>query len=220
MKNLLIATLLGLSFVTPAFAQLQTNGQVNNSNEWSMRSNAHFYKRTVFSMGAGQLNSSSGSLGSPQQMTAIGKIYSPAAPVSSITTGATTIGATLPAYTFAPMSSTAAFPSRIMHCRVYGRCAANANTKVVQFKFGSQTVTLLNAASNAKDFYAEISIYSTGFKTQQINVAGYANGSILDNLSTSATQDNTTQLSVVLNVPTSTGAADVVINGFEIYGES
>lgn len=220
MKNKLLAIALALISATPAFAQIQTNGQINSSNEWSMRSPAHFYKKVTLSMGAGQLNSSNGSGGEPQQMTAIGKIYNLVTPVSSSTSLATTVGATLPAYTFTPMSSTAVTVPRVMHCKVYGTCAANGNTKVVQFKFGSQTITLLNAASNAKDFYADIEIHSTGYKTQQINVAGYANNALLNALSTSATQDNTTQLTVEVNIPTTTGAADVVLSGFVIYGEA
>lgn len=104
--------------------------------------------------------------------------------------------------------------------RVHGICAANGNTKVVNFLYGTQSIALLNAAANAKDFYADIMIYRTGLNAQEISVAGYANAALLNGLSVAATQTETASVTIKVSIPATTGAADVVLDDFTIYGES
>lgn len=103
--------------------------------------------------------------------------------------------------------------------RIYGTTAANGNTKAVLFKFGTASITLLNAAANAKDFYAEIEIVKTGASTQQINVSGYANAALLTGLSVTASQTDTSNITMSVQLSTATGAADATLTGFAIYGE-
>jgi hypothetical protein len=200
--------------MSPALAQLQTNGQINASNEQAFRANAHFYRKVTLHMGGGPLG------GIAQQHLAIGQIYALLTPLSSLTTATVVAGQTLPAYTFSTKATPVQGDARVLRGRVYGKCAANGNTKVINLVFGTATIALLNAASNAKDFCIDFEIYPTGLNTQQLNIGGYANAALLNGLSASETQTTTGALDVKISVPATTGAADVVINGLDIFGES
>ncbi|HEY9792082.1 MAG TPA: hypothetical protein V6D22_16870 [Candidatus Obscuribacterales bacterium] len=132
--------------------------------------------------------------------------------VASATGGAVTSTYSLPANTLNAVGAA-------VRVRIYGTTAANANTKQVQFLWGGTTITLLNAASNAKDVYADIEIVKTGSNTQQINVAGYANGALMNALSTTSTQTDTSAIAMTVNLPTATTAGDTTITGFDIFAE-
>lgn len=176
-------------------------------SERAFREPVRFYKQVNFSMGSGYSGHA------PKAMAALGKMFGITGVASSATGAATTSTVTLPAYTLIKNGKS-------LRVRVYGKTAANGNTKVVNFKFGSTTVALLNAAANNKDFFADIEIYRTGKNAQQINVGGYANNALLNGLSTTSAQDETAGIDVTLELPASTGAADVVLQGFSVSGES
>lgn len=212
MKNKILVALLALaSFAAPALAQ-ENNGITSGSGqspihfEYQFRANSLFTKRTCFSMGADE-----------QFLNATGRMYGLLAPLSSATTGAMPAEVVMAKNTFGQTPNS---QGNGLHIRVYGTTAANANTKVVQLIWGSQTITLLNAASNAKDFYADVHIYNTGVNTQEICVAGYANAALLNGLSVAGTQTTTAPITVGINLPTATTAGDVVLNEIEIEGES
>lgn len=211
MRNRIIAALLASLFAAPAFAQ-ENNGLTSGPGqsplhfERQWREHTLFTKRTCVSMGADE-----------QLMDVIGRMYGLLSPVTSATAGAVTAEITMAKYTFNQFANG---KGTGLHVRIYGRAAANANTKQVQFVFGSTTVTLLNAASNAKDVYADIHVYNTGVNTQQICVAGYANGSLLDNLSVTSAQDVTAPIVVGVNLPTATANSDITLNEVDIEGEA
>lgn len=211
MKKLLAAILASLSAMLPAFAQ-ENNGLTVGSGQTPLhferqwRENTLFTKRACFTMGDDE-----------QFLNAKGRMYGLLAPVSSVTTGATVAELTMAKNTFKQNANTL---GNGLHIRIFGTTAANGNTKQVNFVFGTTTVTLLNAAANAKDFYADIHVYNTGVNTQQICVAGYANAALLNGLSTTSAQTTTAPIAVGVSLPTSTGAADVVLNEVVIDGES
>lgn len=176
-------------------------------NEFAVRTPARFYKHVTFSMGNGQSGLP------PQAMSALGKLFSITGVASSATGAATDSTVTLPKYTLT-------HTGKLLRVRLYGKTAANGNTKVVNFKFGTTTVALLNAAANNKDFYADIEIYRTGLSTQQINVAGYSNAALLNGLSVTSAQDETATIPITVDLPASTAANDVVLTGFSVTGES
>ncbi|HEY9791444.1 MAG TPA: hypothetical protein V6D22_13655 [Candidatus Obscuribacterales bacterium] len=199
MRKIVLAILTLFTVALPAVAQVSEPLQF----EYKFRAPALFTKTAVFTIGSGG-----------QKMDNYGTIFRTQGTVSSVTSGTTTVGVTLPARTLISNGHG-------IRLRVAGRCAANANAKTINVVFGSATIQILNAvASNGKDFYADVMIYRTGLNAQQISVAGYANGALIDNLSTATTQVETGTLALQVQVPASTGAADVVINDVSIFGES
>lgn len=198
MKKFLAALTAAIMVALPA------NAQQTLPSQWSheFKARARFQKQTVFVMGAGG-----------QLCNARGAVYNLTATASSSTSATVARTLVLPANSLVTTGNK-------LRVRVFGRCAANGNTKVVNFVFGSTTVVLLNAASNAKDLYADIEICRTGANAQQITVAGYANGALLDNLSTTSAQAETATITLGVSVPATTGAADFVLTGLTIIGES
>jgi hypothetical protein len=141
-----------------------------------------------------------------------GVIFPLSVNTSSVTTGNITVPSTIYANSFL-------YQGDAIRVRLQGHTAANANTKTVVFNFGSTAITLLSAASNGQDVYADIEIVKTGTNTQQINVAGWANGALLNNLSTTSTQADTANIVVSVQLNTATANNDFVLTGFTIYGE-
>lgn len=221
MKKLLTAAILLIMSALPASAQFAYTGLKTPANEKQVREATHFFRKVTLGMGAGNLNSSSGSGDTPQPMYATGKIFSLTAPVSSVTTGATSIGVILPANTI-NISSTGQGngAGKVLYVRIFGTTAANANTKVANLIFGSTSIPIQNAASNNKDFEAEATIYATGYNAQQIACWGFSNGAISNALSTTSAQANGSPINVGVTLPASTANGDVVITNLEIYGES
>jgi hypothetical protein len=135
-----------------------------------------------------------------------------AANVASVTTGNT-----LSSYTLS--ANSLAYTGSAVRVRIQGTTAANANAKTVIFNWGSTPVTLFSTTANAKDFYADIEIIKTGANTQQINVAGYANGALLNALSATSAQTDTANIIVSTQLSTAVANNDVVLTGFTLYGE-
>lgn len=208
-----LALITTLSFVAPAFAQMTSITPVDDEYAW--RAPTRFFKHVSFSMGGVGTQAAP-----PLGLTAQGKIASLVTPLTSSSTAATTASVILPTNTLKYNSTLAKGDGKLIHVKIYGTTAANGNTKVVNFTFGSTTIAILNAASNAKDFYADIAIYETAANAQEICVAGHANNALLNGLSVSSTQTTANTITVGVTVPTSTAASDVTLNGFEVYGES
>lgn len=200
MKRALLAAIGLIILGVPALAQ-------NAGNEYAWRAPTRFYKPVRFSMGRGLLSSPY-----PQNMNGVGQISSLSAVANSSTTLTVARTVTLLPYTLVSTGQE-------LHIRVSGTTAANANNKVINFLFGSTTIVLLNAASNAKDFYADVVIYRTAANAQQISVQGYANGAVLNGLSVTSAQAENAAITLGVSVPATTGAADVVINGMTVTGE-
>lgn len=173
--------------------------------------------------------------GSAQSITGV-KTYADGADVNTIGTGATfsgTVGklfgmsAVSNSSTGGAVDTTYTLPAnslivngKSLRLLIRGTTAANANNKTINLKFGSTTIALLSAvASNAKDFYADVSIYRTGSNTQQIVVDGYANAAFMNALSVTSAQTETATIAITLDLPTSTGAADVVLQNMTILAE-
>lgn len=205
MRKLIAAIALSLMALLPSIPAIAQ--QWNSGNERAFREPTRFYKPVRFSFGPGVSGAP------PQAGYATGVLSSLNATASSATGAATNASLVLPANTLTTTGKS-------VRVRVFGTTAANGNTKVVNFKFGSTTIALLNAASNNKDFYADIEIYRTGANAQQISVAGYANNALLNGLSTTSAQAETSPITMQVNMPASTGAADVVLLGFTVIGES
>lgn len=198
MRNIILALFMVVALAVPATAQqsLPSNFQQEN------RALTRFNKQVVITAGRGG-----------QKLNLRGVAHALTANVPSVTTGATSSTLTLPANSLVQSGYK-------LHVRVFGRTAANANTKTVTFKFGSTSITLLNAAANAKDLYADIEIRRTGASAQQITVAGYANGALLDGLSTTSTQTETSSIAISVETAATTANNDFILTGFTVVGES
>jgi hypothetical protein len=143
-----------------------------------------------------------------------GRLFSLSATSSSSTGGATNTTYTLPANTLTTTGQG-------LRVKIHGTTASNGNTKACNFLWGGApvTITLPLSTGSAKDFYADILIYRTGSSAQELSVAGFANNAFIGGLSTTATATESGTLAMELNLPTSTGAADVVVDEFSIYAE-
>lgn len=203
MRKILTALSAALLIGLPGFAQTAPNIPANYENQ--MRTRTKFTKIVSMEVGA------NGVTGIPGVMK--GDVYRMIAPVSSITTGATAVGITIPVNGFG-------FVGKSIHMRVFGRTAANANAKPINLVWGSSSTAITADAGNGKDFFFDIDIYSTGTNAQQVNITGYAGGALLDNVSTTTTQNTKTALALQISVPTSTGAADVVLKEVTIAADS
>lgn len=201
-----LITLLGLML----YAALPVSAQLNlpQNYEYQLRAPTKFNHTVVMTVNSSQTPPPTALYG-----VMYGTCYRLNAPLSSLTTGA--------------VSSSVSFPPNSFHrtgkgirVRIHGTTAANGNTKVVNFKFGSTTVALVNNAGSAKDFWADIEVYRTGLNTQRISVAGYTNDAVIDGLSANSAQNEKAAIVVDVDAPTTTGAADVVIDGFSVYGEA
>lgn len=190
----------------PASAQLN----LPQNYEYQWRSPAKFTHAVVFSE-AVQPGPSTAALSLFGTMA--GPVYRNNAPISSLSTGPVLTTVVLP-----PLSLTRS--GKAIRVIVKGKCAANANTKQVQVLFGSTTITLLNAAANATDFYAEVEVFRTGLNAQQVDVMGYANAAFLNGLDVTSAQAEKSAINVSLNLPTSTASNDVVVNSFAVIGEA
>lgn len=142
-----------------------------------------------------------------------GALFRLGAVVGSSTGGAVANGVTLPAQSLT-------ITGQAIRLRIKGRTAANANTKVINLLFGSTTVVLLNAASNAKDFSYDVTIYRTGLNAQQIVVNGYANGALIDNLSTTSAQVETGSINLQVQLATATANNDALLQELTIEAQS
>lgn len=143
-----------------------------------------------------------------------GRLFSLSAVQSSATGAAVNTTYTLPANSLTTTGQG-------IRVKIHGTTASNSNTKACNFLFGSApvTITLPLSTGSAKDFYAEILIYRTGTSAQEISVQGYANNAVINGLSTTATATETGTIACELNIPISTGAADVVVDEFTITAE-
>lgn len=143
-----------------------------------------------------------------------GRLFSLSATSSSATGGATNTTYTLPANSLTTTG-------QAVRVKIHGTTASNSNTKACNFLWGSApvTITLPLSTGSAKDFYADILIYRTGASAQELSVAGYANSAFIGGLTTTATATETGTIAMELNLPASTGAADVVVDEFSIYAE-
>ena len=203
MRKFLTALSAALMIGLPGFAQTAPNIPANYQDQ--IRTTTKCTKVFAISVGAN---------GTPNLQGVVnGTIYRLITPVSSITTGATNAGVTLPVNSFGGVG-------KAFHLRVFGTTAANANTKAINLLFGTATITLIANAGNAKDFFFDIDIYNTGANAQQVDITGWANGALLNGVSTTATQNTKVTNILQVNVPTSTGAADVVLNEVTIAADS
>lgn len=199
-KILLLLVALMLATTLPASAQLTNLPQ---NYPYQFRSPAKFTRYVTFSL-------------SPQgqaMANVTGTVYRLNAVANSATGGAVVSQFVLPA------NSLVTTPNGLK-IRVHAVCAANANTKVLTFNFGSQAVALLNAAANATDVYADIEVFRTGPSAQRISVVGYANGALLANLSVNTAQAETAAINMNVTLGTATANSDLVLDGFSIAGES
>jgi len=153
-------------------------------------------------------------MGSTATYNPSGRLFSLSATSSSSTGGAVNTTYSLPA-------STLTTTGQGLRVKIHGTTAANGNTKACNFKWGATpvTITLPLSTGSGKDFWADILIYRTGASAQQISVAAYANAALANSLSTTAAETETNALNMQLNLPTSTGAADVVVDEFTITAE-
>jgi hypothetical protein len=204
MRRILTALSAALLIGLPGFAQTAPNIPANY--QMQNRTTAEFTKIVSMAMGANGVPNIHGVIK--------GDVYRLIAPVSSSATAGTTVGVTVPVNSIGPVGKS-------IHLRVFGTTAANANAKTINLLFGTATIALMSAvASNAKDFFYDIDIYSTGANAQQINIAGYANGALLNQVSTTGAQNTKIANVLQINVPTSTGAADVVLKEVTIAADS
>ena len=203
MRKILTALSAALLIGLPGFAQTAPNIPANYATQ--ERNTTKFTKIVAMEVGGNGVAALNGVIK--------GDVYRLIAPVSSVTTGATNVGVTIPVNGFGSVGKS-------LHLRVFGTTAANANTKAINLLFGTATITLIANAGNAKDFFFDIDIYSTGTNTQQVNVTGWANGALLNQVSTTATQNTKITNILQVNVPASTGAADVVLNEVTIAADS
>lgn len=202
----ILITLLGLML----FMSLPASAQMNlpQNYEYQLRSPTKFTHTVVFTE-----NSSINAPPTALYGVVSGAVWRLNPNLSSLTTGAVKSSFSLPVNSMIRNG-------KAIQVFIHGTTAANGNTKVVNFKFGSTTVVLLNAASNNKDFYANIEVRRTGLSTQQISVSGYANAALLNGLSVAATESEKAAIVVDVDAPTTTGAADVVIDQFTVIGEA
>lgn len=204
MRKLILATTALLLTALPAVAQITLPGHYSDER----KERARFTKPVVFRMGA-----PNGAPAGGQDTLVAGTMFRLNAQTGSVTTGNTTVGLTLPANTLVTTG-------HAIRVRVFGTTAANANTKVVTFIWGSTTITLLNAAANAKDFYADIVVTRTGANAQLISVAGYANGALLNGLSVTSAQTETSAINCQVQLGTATANNDALLDDVSILGES
>jgi hypothetical protein len=204
MRKLILATALLLLAVPPVVAQITLPTTYPND----IPGPTLFRKSAVYQMGAPRTGAAI-----PARGFLSGPLYRMNTSLLSKTSGAKSATYVLPAYSLVTSG-------HALRIRIFGTTAANANTKQVQFVFGGTTITLLNAASNAKDFYADIEVTRTGTNTQQISVAGYSNGVLFNALSATATEAETSAINIKVNLPTATADNDTAVTSFSVSGES
>lgn len=137
-----------------------------------------------------------------------GTIYRLIKPVASVTTGATVVGVTLPIESFKKVGQG-------VHIRVMGTQATNGNTKTLNLLFGTASIALVNNAGSNKDFYFDIFLYNTGTNAspgQQVDIVGWTNATLTNGLSTTTTQATNVTNILQIQMPTSTGAGDTILN--------
>jgi hypothetical protein len=206
MRKFLTSLGLILSTVLPASAQMNLPQNYNQNVQLSSK----FTKTVAFNEAANASLSSVNLLG-----VVDGPVFRNNADISSLSTGAVSTAFTLPAYSFKSTRK-----GKAQTFTIKGTTAANANTKVIQFIYGATTVTLLNAAANAKDFFFRIVVTEYGANSQRISVSGYANAAFVNALDATATQTDSAATVVNLNLPTATTSADVVVSEYTAVGES
>jgi hypothetical protein len=199
---------------------IQYAGLQGPGRESMVRTNTCFRKAVRLSCGSGPLDTTTavpGQGATPTEMVAIGKIFSLSAPVSSVTSAATTVGVQLVPLTLNPEGKDL---SKLIRVICKGHCAANTDNKEIQLVWGSQSATILNAASNGLDFAFEAAIYVTGASAQEVAIAGFANGAFLSGLSFAGTQSNSTAINVGVTLTAATAAADIVLTELTILAEA
>lgn len=158
-----------------------------------------------------------GPLSAPTQLMGVfgGEIYRQNAALANVTTGATNVTTTIPANYW---GKTRLAKDLIVYIK--GTTAANGNTKVLNLIFGGTSIALMNNAGNNKDFFFKVEIYNTGVNTQQIAVSGYTNAAFVNALDTTTAVTTTAPITLQLNMPTATGAADISVSSYVVQAES
>lgn len=162
----------------------------------------------TFSAGAALATMGTGT----QTYSPTGRLTSLSALQTSSTGGAVNTTYTLPANTLTTTGQG-------LRVKIHGTTAANANAKACNFIFGATTITLPLSTGSGKDFWADILVYRTGASTQEISVAAYANAALANSLSTTSASTESSTISMQLNIPTSTGNGDVIVDEYTITAE-
>jgi len=211
-KLLLLLTILLGSGLGVCLAQT-TQSLYSNLDAWgpyvALQSQYKYYNRAMFTkqvLGCMGTWNSFGTGGVPFVVN--GDIYQSLAPLNSVTTGNTLATINIPPNSLNTTGDSIRF-------RIYGKTAANGNTKTLLFKWGSTSITLYNSTGSGTDIYVDIVVYRTAASAQNISVVGWAGGALLNGLSTTSTQTETSNIAAVVQLSTATANNDLTINRIE-----